>query len=96
MAAAQSLSRASADLIKTKALDGVILMSPRTAGVFAKLIIARNLLAAIEGLTCYCLSDAVAQRVGALKKAKILISARPDLHEMIKLINHDDNQLALK
>ncbi|MEM7191804.1 MAG: uroporphyrinogen-III synthase, partial [Pseudomonadota bacterium] len=49
--------------LKRGALDGVLLLSPRTARAFARLIKRGGLVNEARGLVCYCLSKAIAQSI---------------------------------
>ena len=62
-------------------LDGVILMSPRTATTFADLIRRHGLEGAAPRLICYCLSQAVAKAVEPL-----IVAARPREEDVLALI----------
>ena len=53
-------------LLKAGKLDGVILMSPRTAKTFADLLARHGLVTQAKSLVCYCLSEAVAEAVAPL------------------------------
>lgn len=63
---ARELPADALNLLKTGDLDGVILMSPRTAKTFAALTAALDAVTPAKGLVCYCLSKAVAEQVAPL------------------------------
>jgi uroporphyrinogen-III synthase len=72
-------------------LHGAVLMSPRTAEIFANLLTA-NLLttngqAAIRDLTCYCYSAAVAKPLEDFKGLRLQIAARPVESDLLSLID---------
>jgi uroporphyrinogen-III synthase len=71
--------------IKAGELDGVILMSPRTATIFTTIIQAHDLASAASALRCYCLSDAVAEGVKPLNP-HILVASHPREEELLALI----------
>jgi uroporphyrinogen-III synthase len=69
-------------------LDGVILMSPRTAAIFAALAVRHGALTEASRLDCYCLSSAVAQAVEPLK-ARAIVAARPREEDILALIDSE-------
>ncbi len=73
-------------LLKSAKLNGVILMSPRTAEIFAALF--RRLGAVTQGntLVCYCLSEAVAEAMAPLG-LEIRIAARPREEDVLALLD---------
>jgi uroporphyrinogen-III synthase len=52
--------------LKSGAISGVLLLSPRTARTFARLAQAEGLVPEANGLVCYCLSKAIAEAVAPL------------------------------
>jgi uroporphyrinogen-III synthase len=52
--------------LKSGAISGVLLMSPRTARTFTRLAQAEGLVPEAKGLVCYCLSKAIAEAVAPL------------------------------
>lgn len=75
-----------AALFASGELDGVILMSPRTSSNFAQLIRQHGAVAGAEKLICYCLSEAVAQPLRALR-ASVMVAPRPSEEEVLALID---------
>ena len=73
-------------LLKAGRLDGVVLMSPRTAAIFAALVVRHDALTQASRLDCYCLSAAVAQAVEPLK-ARVIVAARPREEDILALIS---------
>jgi uroporphyrinogen-III synthase len=67
-------------------LDGVVLMSPRTAAIFAALVVRHDVITQASRLDCYCLSVAVAQAVEPLK-ARTIVAARPREEDILALIS---------
>jgi len=52
--------------LKTGEIEGVLLLSPRTARTFARLAQGNGLVTEAKGLVCYCLSKAIAEAVEPL------------------------------
>jgi len=86
MRAAEALTPRARRLIAGGGLDGVLLMSPATAQTYATLVLAHGLAEAIGGLIHFCLSPAVAKRLGSLEGAKIKVAARPTRQNMLALV----------
>lgn len=83
---ASAFPRAVTEAIRQRALDGVVLMSPRTANVYAKLIAAADLTAAARGMAHFCLSDAVARELAPLGGVRIAVARAPNSQEMLALV----------
>ena len=75
-------------MLKAGRLDGVVLMSPRTAATFAGLIRQHGLVTEASRLNCYCLSGAVAQAAEPLI-ARLIVAARPSEEDVLALIDSD-------
>ena len=73
-------------LLSAGKLDGVVLMSPRTAAIFAALVVRHDAVTQASRLDCYCLSAAVAQAVEPLK-ARVIVAARPREEDILALIS---------
>lgn len=84
------LSPATEKALRTGGVDGVILMSPRTARVFATLCRSAGL--TLDGVTVYCLSEACARALET-SATKRRIAARPELSLLLELIAEDTAQL---
>jgi uroporphyrinogen-III synthase len=84
--AATALSDEALILLKSAALDGVILMSPRTAGIFADLVRRHGVVTEASRLNCYCLSAAVAQALEPLGAA-VIVAERPREEELLALVS---------
>lgn len=80
---ARSLAPEATEALKSRTLDGVILMSPRAAQIFARL--NRNNAAELASLFCFCLSPAVATNVEGFG-LKLRVAAEPDQEELLALI----------
>jgi uroporphyrinogen-III synthase len=84
--AASSLSAPTTQGIARGAIDSVLLMSPRTASIFAQLADAAGLKESARRLTLFCLSQAVAAKLGNLAPACIVVAAEPNLPAMLAAI----------
>jgi uroporphyrinogen-III synthase len=73
-------------LLEAGELDGVILMSPRTAKTFAELAVRHGLVTQANGLVCYCLSEAVAEAVRPLG-GEIRVAAGPREEDVLALLD---------
>ncbi|XSG81686.1 MAG: uroporphyrinogen-III synthase [Methyloligella sp. ZOD6] len=80
---ARALSAEASEALAHRTLDGVILMSPRTAQIFARL--NRNNALALASLYCFCLSPAVATNVEGFG-LKLRVAAKPSQEELLALI----------
>lgn len=75
---AAALSGETARAIAEGGLDAVVLMSPRTAEIYAELVDAAGIGEAARHLACVCLSPAVAARLAGLAPARVEIAAEPN------------------
>jgi uroporphyrinogen-III synthase len=71
--------------LRSERIDGVLLLSGRTAEAYATAMIRHGLLEVARNLTHFCLSDAVAARLSPLQPVKLKISAAPNLDEMLAM-----------
>jgi uroporphyrinogen-III synthase len=85
---AQELPQKTVNLLKSRALDGVILLSPRTARTFAELLARHDLVTQGTRLICYCLSEAVAEAVAPLGLVT-RIAARPREEDVLALVDSE-------
>jgi len=67
-------------------VDGIILMSPRTAEIFANLVRAFKLEREARAITCYCYSDAIAKPLREIGGLTISVSSHPTEDDMMNLI----------
>ncbi|MGB0086182.1 MAG: uroporphyrinogen-III synthase [Rhodomicrobiaceae bacterium] len=67
-------------------VDGVILMSPRTAAIFVKLLETFKLGREAAAITCYCYSDAVARPLREIAGLTIAVSSHPTEGDLMGLI----------
>ena len=67
-------------------VDGVILMSPRTASTFVGLIKNFNLAREAREITCYCYSAAIAEPLSEIEGLTVAVSSHPTEDDMLTLI----------
>jgi|HubBroStandDraft_1064217.scaffolds.fasta_scaffold00037_24 uroporphyrinogen-III synthase len=84
--AASSLGAATQAAIRAGTLDGVLLFSPRTAELFAKLVEAAGLADRIRRVQAWCLSRAVAEALAPLRLVGIHIAAEPTQASLLKAV----------
>lgn len=84
--AAASLNEATARSIADSTLDAVILMSPRSANIFAQLVADRGLQADARRLVFFCLSQAVVDSVQCLVPARVEIAEAPNAAAMLAAV----------
>lgn len=75
--------------IRSGRVEGVILMSPRTAVIFSQLLKRAGLASAAAGLRAYCLSENVAAKLEGVAREAIRIAATPDLEGLLSNIEKD-------
>jgi uroporphyrinogen-III synthase len=75
-----------ADAFGQGAFDGVVLMSPRTAKVYAQHVADAGLAAAARRMVHFCLSDAVARQLASLGVERVAVARAPNSEEMLALI----------
>jgi uroporphyrinogen-III synthase len=78
--------------LATHAIDGVLLMSPRTAAVYAGLVTRHGLTAAVRRLPHFCLSEAVTRRLQPLGPVPTHVAEAPRLEELLALIDESAAQ----
>ncbi len=74
-------------------IDGVILLSPRTAAVYAGLVRRHGLGAAVRAMPHFCLSAAVARRLEPLGPVPTRVAEAPRLQEVLALIDDSAAEL---
>ena len=67
-------------------IEGVILLSPRTAEVYVELVKRQGLASMARRMTHYCLSVTVARRLLPLGTLRIEIAPAPRLEELLALV----------
>ena len=87
MVAATALSEDTVEQLAMGEIDGVILLSPRTAQVYATLMRRQGLASVARGLVHFCLSREVARRLEALGKVRMQIAEAPRLEEVLALVD---------
>jgi uroporphyrinogen-III synthase len=73
-------------------IDGAILMSPRTAAIYARLVARHGLTRVVRALPHFCLSPAVARRLQPLGDVQTQVAAAPRLEELLALISESAAQ----
>lgn len=87
MEAAEALSDDTLEQLALGEIEGVILMSPRTATIYASLIRKHGLVSAAQGLMHFCLSEAIVRRLAPLGAISTAIADAPRLEEVLALID---------
>ncbi len=64
--------------LQRRAIGAVLLYSPRTAATFARLVHRAGLEAALEGVVCVCLSEAVAEEIVELPGLEVVVAEERD------------------
>lgn len=82
----EELSGSLMSAIELETLDGVILMSPRTAKTYLRLIAAAGLDEAAARYAHFCLSQAVADAAAGLAHARYLVANRPREDDLLALV----------
>lgn len=91
-AAVSSFSEDTVAQLASGEIDGVILLSPRTATIYAGLMAKHGLVAAARGIAHFCLSQAVAKRLAPLGPIESAIAEAPRLEEILALIEEAATQ----
>ena len=85
--AATRLSEPGRDQLADGVFDAVLLMSPRTAAIWARLVKQDRLEAVVREVQHLCLSDAVAEKLSPLAGVPINVAETPTLEEVLALID---------
>ncbi len=83
---ADSFSPQLCERFQSKEIDGVLLMSPRTARTYVKLLRKHSLTAAVKNTVHFCLSPAVALGLADAPELHVKTASAPNLNEMLALI----------
>jgi uroporphyrinogen-III synthase len=83
---ASQLSESTVERMRRRLIDGVLLLSPRTAEIYATLVNKHGLVAASRDVLHFCLSAAVAKRLAPIGHVKMDVAAQPSLQEMLALV----------
>jgi uroporphyrinogen-III synthase len=86
MAARDAFDSLLAGDIKAGGIAGVILMSPRTAGIFVSLCRRHELLANAKALRYFCLAGSVAAKLEPLEAANVFVAAKPNRAALLALL----------
>lgn len=87
--AAASLAPATLKALRHGKIDGVVLLSPRTAAIYAGLILQANLMQQIARVHHFCLSIRVAPLLSGLGTVITHCPSHPNLQELVALIDRD-------
>jgi uroporphyrinogen-III synthase len=87
MRAATALTDEAIEQLAMGEIEGVILMSPRSASIYASLIRKHGLTSMARRLTHFCLSEAIARRLEPLGAVPTAIAEAPRLEEVLALID---------
>lgn len=87
MQAATSLADDTVEQLALGEIEGVILMSPRTATIYASLMRKHGLVSVARQLMHFCLSEAIARRLAPLGTVRAAIADAPRLEEVLALID---------
>ena len=82
------------DAFRNGSLDGVVLMSPRTARVYAQRLGEATLADAARRMVHFCLSDAVGRELSPLGTVRIAVAPAPNSQEMLALIAREASDSA--
>src|SRR5690606_41303103 len=74
-------------------IDGLLLLSPRTAPIYTRLIKLHDLTASAREMTYFCISEATAAELKEIDPAKVEIAAEPNLQEVLALTARTAPQL---
>jgi uroporphyrinogen-III synthase len=83
---ADNLPAAAQNALRDGKIDAALFYSPRTAGQFAKLVMATGLEPACRNMIAVCLSPAVAEAIADLPFAEIRIAASPEQAALIAIL----------
>jgi uroporphyrinogen-III synthase len=75
-----------ADDLKSGKIGGIILMSPRTAEIFAGLCAAHGLIDNVKALCYFCLAETVANKLEPLEPSYLQIAETPSRKALLALI----------
>ena len=84
--ATQFLRPETISALMKKELQGVLLYSPRTAQIFCQCAVADLDVNMLSSVTAYCLSQAVANQVNALKWRAVVVASSPMQSKLIHVV----------
>ncbi len=74
------------ETLRCSGYDGVVLMSPLTADTYVDLIRSSGLAIGARSAACLCLSQGIADRLAPLRVEHVIVTAKPNIEEMLALI----------
>jgi uroporphyrinogen-III synthase len=92
MVPATTFADITVEQLAMREIDGVILMSPRTAAVYARLVRKHGLTEAVRALPHFCLSAAVARRLEPIGPLSTRVAEVPRLEEVLALVDESATQ----
>jgi uroporphyrinogen-III synthase len=87
MEASEQFDSKTRELLKSGRLDGVILMSPRTAEVFLTLCRRSQLTDQARKLFFFCISQSVAEKLQSLYPISVGVAERPNRQALLDLVS---------
>jgi uroporphyrinogen-III synthase len=87
MIAASAFKETTVEAFAMGEIEGVLLMSPRTAAIYARLVAKHGLTWSVGALPHFCLSVAVARQLQPLGAVPTKIAEAPRLEEVLALID---------
>lgn len=82
----QRLAPAVVEAVRAGEVDGVILLSPRAAREFSRLVAGAGLAGAARDLACFCMSEAVANSLEELAPQDVRVARLPNMEEVLALL----------
>jgi uroporphyrinogen-III synthase len=82
--AASSLPAPVIEAIRSRAIDAVLLFSPRSAAIFVELIARHDLSGYLDRTDALCLSAAVAAACDHLSWARLRVATRPEVEALLR------------
>ena len=86
MKPAEALSEGTREAINDGEVDGVVLMSPRTARIYTGLIQRHRLTHAVKTVVHVCLSDAIARSLAPLGTVPVVVADEPSMGALMETI----------
>ncbi len=93
MKAEEALSEGTREAIGDGEIEGVVLMSPRTARIYAGLIQRHGLVDAAAEMVHVCLSDAIAKGLAPLGEVPVEVADGPSMNALMELIERVSDRL---
>ncbi len=89
MEACRAFSPGTEAMLKAGGIDGVILMSPRTAEIYVSLCHRHGLIDCAKSPEYFCLSESVAAKLASLKPNRLRVSGKPNRKALLDLLHAD-------